>query len=178
MVEGERQAPVAGIEDDGRSGVVGALGKAFGPGQEDRRDGVVPGVPRRVGIGAQLAEEIDVERGLLASLPDGGRLERLAVFDEATGQGPARRGVPPLDEDDAAAPSAVGDLDDDIDGRQRIAKLGAGHRQDRPFAVIVGGAFGLCQTLGSSPDSVKSLRGEFPRCLEREAGEGAMNRAK
>lgn len=145
MIEGEGQAPVAGIEDDGRSGVVGAPGKALGPGQEDRRDGVEPGVPRRIGIGAQLAEELDVERSLLAGLPDGGGFERLAVLDEAAGQGPSGRGVLPFDEDDTAAPSAAVDLDDEVDGRDRIAELGARHREDRPSAAIVGACLDVCQ---------------------------------
>ncbi len=44
MVEGQRQAPIAGIEDDGGPRVVGALGLARGPGDEDRRDRVESGV--------------------------------------------------------------------------------------------------------------------------------------
>ena len=145
MIEREGQAPVAGIEDDGRSGVVGAPRKAHRPGQEDRRNGMEPGVPRRIGIGAQLAEEFDIERGLFAGLPDSRRLERFAILDEAAGQGPAGRGVLPLDEDDTAAPLAVGDLDDDVDGRERIAELVSRHREDRPSAAIVGARLGPCQ---------------------------------
>lgn len=127
MVEGERQAPVAGIEDDGRPGVVGAPGNARRPGQEDRRDGVEARVPGRVRIRSQLAEELDFERRFLAGLPDGGRFERLAVIDEASRKGPPGRGILALDEDDAEPPPAPHDLDDNVDGRERIAVLGAGH---------------------------------------------------
>jgi len=45
MVEGESERPVAGIDDDGRSGVVGPLGPARRPGQKDRRDRVEARVP-------------------------------------------------------------------------------------------------------------------------------------
>ena len=128
MVESERQAPVAGVEDDRRPGVVGAFGIALGPGHEDRRDRMETGVARRVRVCAQLAEELDVERGLLAGLADRGRLERLAVLDKTAGEGPAGRRVPPLDEDDAPSAALVHDLDDDVDGRDRVAELGAGHR--------------------------------------------------
>lgn len=127
MVEGERPRPVTGIEDDRRLRVVGAAGPAGGPGQEDRRDRVKTRVSRRVGVGAELPDELDVEGCLLASLPDRGRLERLAVIDEAAGQGPAGGRVLALDEDDAAAPAAVHDLDDDVDRRERVPVLRAGH---------------------------------------------------
>lgn len=127
MIEGQRPAAVAGIGDDGRPGVVAAPGPARGPGQEDRRDGVEARVPGRVRVGPELAEELDIERGLFAGLPDGGRLERLAVVDEAAGQRPAGRRVLPLDEDDAPAPAAVHDLDDDVHRGERVAELAAGH---------------------------------------------------
>ena len=84
-------------------------------------------VPRRVGVRAELAEELDVERGLLAGLADGRRLEGLAVFDEAAGEGPAGGRVLPFDQDDTAAP-AVHDLDDDVDRGERVPVLRAGHR--------------------------------------------------
>jgi hypothetical protein len=127
VVEGERQAPVAGIDDDRRPGVVAAAGPAFGPGHEDRRDRMEAGIARRVGIGAELAQELDLERGLLSGLPDRGGLEGFAVLDEAAGKGPAGGRVLSLDEDDARPPAAVPDLDDDIDGRDGVAELGAGH---------------------------------------------------
>ena len=128
MVEGETPRPVMGIEDDRGLGIVGPARLTPGPGQEDRRDGVEAGVPRRVGVGAELAEELDVERGLFTGLPDRRRLEGLAVIDEAAGQGPAGGRVLALDEDDAAAPPAGHDLDDDVDRGERIPVFGAGHR--------------------------------------------------
>ena len=136
MVEGERQRPVAGVEDDGRPGIVGAPGVARGPGQKDCRDRVEARVARRVGVRAELADELDVERGLLAGLADGGRLDRLAVIDEAAGQGPAGGRVLPLDEDDAAPPAAVHDLDDDVDGRERVAIRAAGHPAWSSGAIV------------------------------------------
>lgn len=127
MVEGQRPAAVPGIGDDSPPGVVGAPGAARRPGQEDRRDGVEARVAGGVRIGPELAEELDVERGLLAGLADGGRFERFAVIDEASRQGPARRGIAALDENDAPPPPPGHDLDDDVDGRERIAVLAAGH---------------------------------------------------
>jgi len=127
VVEGERPRPVAGIEDDGPAGIVGAARLARRPGHEDRRDRVEARVARGVRVGAQLAEELDRERGLFAGLAAGGRFERLAVLDEAAGEGPAVGRVPPLDEDDARPAAAAPDLDDDIDGRDGIAELRAGH---------------------------------------------------
>ena len=128
MVEGKGEASVAGIEDDGRPGVIGALGFARRPGQEDRRDRMEARVPRGVRVGAQLADELDIERGLLASLPDGGRFERFAVVDEAAGQRPAGGRVLPLDEDDAPPLAAGHDLDDDVDGGEGVPELAACHR--------------------------------------------------
>lgn len=130
MIEGQGPVPVAGIGDNGPSGVVGALGLAPRPGHEDGRDGVETGVPRRVRVGAELAQELDLERGLFTGLAAGGRLERLAVFDEPAGQGPPGRGVAALDEDDAAPPASP-DLDDDVDGRDGVSELGTGHRDPR-----------------------------------------------
>lgn len=129
MVEGQRQAPVPGIEDGGPAGVVGPARLPRGPGQEDRRDGVEAGVPGGVGIGAQLPDELDVEGRLLAGLADGGRFERFPVVDKSARQRPAGRGVPALDKNDAAALPAVHDLDDDVHRREGIAVLGAPHRR-------------------------------------------------
>ena len=127
MVEGQRQAAVPGVDDDRRPGVVGGLRLPLGPGDEDRRDGVKARVPGGVGVGPELAEEIDVERGLLAGLPDGGRLEGLAVVDEAPRQGPARRRVLALDQDDPPLLAAVPDLDDDVDRGHGVAESPARH---------------------------------------------------
>lgn len=121
MVEGQKQAPVPGIDDDRDSRVVGGLRLALGPGDEHGRDRVKARVPRGVGVGVELAEELDVERCLLAGLADGRLLERLAVIDKAAGQGPAGRRVPALDEDDAACLPAVHDFDDDVDGGHGVA---------------------------------------------------------
>jgi hypothetical protein len=128
VVEGERPRPVAGVEHDRRFRIVSSPGIARGPGQEDRRDRVEARVPRRVGIRAELAHELDIERGFLAGFADGRRLERLAVVDEAARQRPARGRVLALDEDDAPGPSAFHDLDDDVDGGEGVSELGAGHR--------------------------------------------------
>ena len=127
MVEGQPKAPVSGICDDRGPRVVGGLRLALGPGDEHGRDGVEARVASGVGVGAELAEELDVERCLLAGFPDRGRLERLAVVDEAAGQGPAGRGVLALDEDDAPPFPAVHDFDDDVDGGHGVAELGARH---------------------------------------------------
>ena len=136
MVEGERPRPVAGVEDDRPAGVVRAPGFACRPSHEDRRDRVEARVARRVRVSAHLAEELDVERGLFAGLAAGGRFERLAVLDEPAGQGPAGRRVLALDEDDARPAAAAPDLDDDIDGRDGAAELGAGHRWGASAAIV------------------------------------------
>ncbi len=75
----------------------------------------------------ELAEELDVERSLLAGLADGRLLERLAVVDETAGQGPAGRRVLALDEDDAARFPAGPDLDDDIDRGYGVPELLSSH---------------------------------------------------
>jgi hypothetical protein len=145
MVEDEGQAPVARIGDDGGLGVVGAPRIAPGPGQEDCRDRMEARVPCRVGVGAELGDEFDIEGRFLAGLADGGRLEGLAVIDEAARQGPAGRRVLPLNEDNAAPPAAVHDLDDDVDGRERIAELGVGRHEAWISGAIVGPGPDGCQ---------------------------------
>jgi hypothetical protein len=136
VVEGQGQAPVPGVEDGGPPGVVGAPRLTRSLGQKDRRDGVEPRVPGGVRVGAQLADELDLERRLLAGLPDGGRFERLAVVDEAARQRPARGRVPAFDEDDPAALPAVHDLDDDIHGRERVAVSGMSHGWSWPSGPL------------------------------------------
>jgi hypothetical protein len=75
----------------------------------------------------ELAEELDIERRLLAGFPDRGRLERLAVVDEAAGKGPAWRRILALDKDDAPSFPAVHDFDDDVNGGHGVAELRARH---------------------------------------------------
>ena len=127
MVEGQRPPAVAGVGHDRPAGVVAAAGAARGPGHEHGRDRVQAGVAGGIGVRPELAEELDLEPGLLAGFAHGGRFEGLAVVDETAGQGPAGRRIPALDEDDAPAAAAGRDLDDDVDGRDGIAELGAGH---------------------------------------------------
>ena len=127
MIESERPAPVAGIGHDGRPGVVGTPGNALGTGDEHRRDRVQARVPVRSGVGPELADELDRKGRFFAGFPDGGRFERLAVVDEAAGEGPAGGRVLPLDEDDAALPPGSHYLDDDVDRRDGIAEAGSGH---------------------------------------------------
>jgi hypothetical protein len=137
MVESQMQAPVQGVDDDRGPRVVAGLRRAFGPGDEHRRYRMLPGVSRGVRVGVELAEELDVERGLLAGFPDRGRLERLAVFDEAAGQGPPRRRVLALDENDAPPFPADHDLDDDVDGGHGIAEFLTAHLAARSVKAIV-----------------------------------------
>jgi len=127
MVEGQRQAPVPGIDDDRGPRVVGGRRRALGTGDEYRRNGMETRVASGVGVGVELAEELDVERCLLAGLADGRFLERLAVIDKAAGQGPAGRRVLALDEDDTPPFPAVHDFDDDVDGGHGVAELRARH---------------------------------------------------
>jgi len=150
MVEGQPKAPVPGIRDDRGPRIVRGLRLALAPGDEHRRNGVEPRVPRRVGVGVELAEEFDVERCLLAGLADGRLLERLAVVDETAGQGPAGGRVLALDEDDAARFPAVHDFDDDVDRRHGATELRATHSLSRlvtwPALPIVGADFSACQS--------------------------------
>jgi len=127
MVEGQRQAPVPGIDDFRGPRVVGRPRRALGTGDEYRRNGMEARVASGVGVGVELAEELDVERCLLAGLADGRFLERLAVIDKAAGQGPAGRRVLALDEDDTPPFPAVHDFDDDVDGGHGVAELRARH---------------------------------------------------
>ena len=144
MIEGERPGAVTRVGDDGRTRIVGAFRRPRGPGQEDRRDGMEARIARRIGVAAELADELDVERGLLAGLPNGGGFERFAVIDEASRQRPAGRRIPPLDEDDAADPPAGRDLDDDVDRGKGVAEPAAGH-SGAAFNAIVGGPRPACQ---------------------------------
>jgi len=137
MVESQKQVSVPGIDDDRGPRVVAGLRRAFGPGDENRRYRVQPGVARGIGVGVELAAELDVERRLLAGFPDRGRLERFAVVDEAAGQGPAGRGVLALDEDDAPPFPAVHGFDDDVDGGHGIAEFLTAHLAARSAKAIV-----------------------------------------
>jgi len=74
MIESQGKVPVPGVEDSRAPGVVGGLGRAPGPGDEHRRNGVKARVSRRLGVGVELAEELDFERCFLAGLPEGCRL--------------------------------------------------------------------------------------------------------
>lgn len=127
MVEGQAESAVAGINDGHRTGVVAGPRLAAGPGDEDRRDRVQARIAPRIGVGPELAEELDLERGLFAGFPDGRRLERFPVLHEASGKRPSGRGVPALDEDDAPTLPAVPDLDDDVDRGHGIAVFSAAH---------------------------------------------------
>jgi hypothetical protein len=127
VVEGQAEAAVAGVDDGHRPGVVAGPRLAAGPGEEDRRDRVQARVASRIGIGPELAQELDLERGLFAGFPDGRRLERFPVIHEAAGKRPAGRGIPALDENDAPSLAAVPDLDDDVDGGHGIAVFLAAH---------------------------------------------------
>ena len=127
MVKSQGPRAVLGVDDNGGPGVVAAPGRARRAGQEDGRDRVEARIAAGVGVGSELADERDLEPGLLARLPDGRGFERLAVFDEASREGPARRRIPALDENDALAPAAGPDLDDDIDRRKGISVAAAGH---------------------------------------------------
>jgi hypothetical protein len=89
-----------------------------------------------VGVGVELAEELDVERCFFAGFPDRRRLERLAVIDEAAGQGPARRGVLALDENDSPPFPAGHYFDDDIDGGHGIAELRTRHLMTRSVRLL------------------------------------------
>ncbi len=137
MVEGQMQAPVPGVDDDRGPRVVGGRRRALSPGDEHRRNGMETRVASGVGVGVELAEELDVERCLLAGLADGRRLERLAVVDEAAGQGPAGRRVLSLDEDDAPPFPAVHHFDDDVDGGDGVSEFLTAHLAARSVKAIV-----------------------------------------
>jgi hypothetical protein len=134
MVESQKQFAVPGIGDDRGPRVVGGFRLALGPGDEHRRNGVEARISSGVGVGMELAEELDVERRLLAGLADGRRLERLAVIDKAAGEGPAGRRVAALDEDNAPRLPAVHDFDDDVDGGHGVTELRARHSHSGPVS--------------------------------------------
>jgi len=137
MVEGQRQAPVPGIDDDRGPRVIGGRRRALGTGDEYRRNGMETRVASGVGVGVELAEELDVERCLLAGLADGCLLERLAVVDEAAWKGPAGRRVLAFDEDDTSPFPAVHDFDDDVDGGHGVAEFLTAHLAARLAKTIV-----------------------------------------
>jgi hypothetical protein len=137
MVESQGNIARPRVDHRRVSGVVAGLWRALGPGDKYRRYRVQPGVSRGIGVGVELAEELDVERGLFAGFPDRGRFERLTVADEAAGQSPAGRGVLALDEDDAPPMPAVHDLDDDVDSGHGVAEFLTAHLAARPVKAIV-----------------------------------------
>jgi hypothetical protein len=161
MVEGQKQAPVPGIGDDRGPRIVGGLRFALSPGDEHRRNGVKARVPRGVGIGAELAEELDVERCLLAGLADGRGLERLAVIDKAAGQGPAGRRVPALDKDDAPRLPAVHDFDDDVDGGHGVSEFLTAHLAARSAKAIV---WASSASVNEGPRRSSSSARRYVRC--------------
>jgi hypothetical protein len=113
---------------------------------------VETGVPGRVGVGAELADEADLEAGLFAGFADGGRFERLPVVHEPARQRPAMRRIPAFDQDDAPDPASRYDLDDDVDRGEGIPVLAAGHRGMTPWA-IVGAGRSSCQRLGPKAET-------------------------
>jgi len=72
----------------------------------------------------ELADELDCEGRLFFGFPDGRLLQRFAVIDEASREGPAIGRILPLDKDDAFDASLVFHLDDNVDRRDRIPVLG------------------------------------------------------
>jgi hypothetical protein len=158
VVERQRPSPVQGIEDDGPLGVVGAFGRTRRPGQKDRRDSVETGVPGRVGVSAELADEADFEAGLFAGFADGGGFERLAVIHEPARQSPAMGRVLAFDEDDAPDPPARSDLDDDVDRWKGVPVFARRHR-GQTSSAIVGAGRASCQRL--RPEAVAG--GDCPR---------------
>ena len=138
MVESQGNIARPRVDHRRVSVVVAGLRRALGPGDKYGRYRVQPGVSRGVGVGVELTDELDVERGLLAGFPDRGRFERLAAADEAAGQSPAGRGVLALDEDDAPLMPATHDLDDDVDGGHGISGFLTAHLAARSEKAIVG----------------------------------------
>ena len=55
MIESEGKTDFPPGEDRDVRGIVSGDGRAPGPGDENRGDGVLPGIPARVGIGVELA---------------------------------------------------------------------------------------------------------------------------
>ncbi len=137
MVESQGNIVRPRIDHHRVSGVVAGLRRASGLGDEHRRYRMQSRVSRGIGVSVELTEELDVERRLLAGFPDRGRLERLAVVDEAAGQSPAGRRVLALDKDDAPPLPAVHDFDDDVDGGHGVAEFLTAHLAARSVKAIV-----------------------------------------
>lgn len=192
MVEGQVKVPVPGVDDDRGPGVVSCPRRAFGPGDENGRDRVQARIASGVGVGAELIDELDVERGFFAGLADGGRFERFAVVDEAAGEGPAGRGIFPLDEHDPPSLPAVHHLDDDVDRWHGVPELLTAHRRSRAGGPIVGADLRPCQFLGphagedkgGCPERGRSRKETVPRarCLRfgtlRRGGRGPYQGGK
>lgn len=128
MVKSQRDRDGGWLKNSGLAGVVGRLRMSFGSGEEDRGDGVDAGVPPRVGISVELSEKLNHQPCLLPRLTDGRLLERFAIVNKASRQGPAMRGIFPFDEDDSPVrPGGPYNLDDNVHGRHRVPKLFSRH---------------------------------------------------
>jgi len=123
MVEGQRHVYSFRVDKADTAGVIGRSGDAGRPGDKDGRHGMKARVAPRVGVGVELAGELDLERRLLPGFPDGGRLQGLSVIDEAAGKRPAEGRVLSLDEDDLRPAPADAHLDDQVDRGHRVAGL-------------------------------------------------------
>ncbi len=78
---------------------------------------MLPGVPARIGVSVELPQEFHLQAGFLPGLPAGRVLQGLAVFHEASGQGPAPGRPAPFNQDQALVPV----FNDDVHGGHRIA---------------------------------------------------------
>lgn len=138
MVEGQRHVYLFRVDKADAAGVVGRSGDTDGPGDEHGRHGMQAGVAPWVGVGVELAGELDLERSLLSGFTNGGGLQALSVIDEAAGQGPAEGRVLSLYEDDLRpAPAPAGShLDDQVDRGHGVAGLlEDGHIRAETFYV-------------------------------------------
>jgi len=80
-------------------------------------NGVLAGIPFGRGVGVELLDQGHGQARFLGRLPHGGLPQSFALVDEATGQGPAWRGVATFHQHDLV----VGQLDDHVNGWDGIA---------------------------------------------------------
>src|SRR5271169_4096523 len=119
VVKRERRRRRIGREQSDSLGVVGGTRLAMRSSDVHHRDGLAARIAVRTRVDAEQRAQLDLERGLLAQLADGGVLDLLADVDEAAGKRPSEGKVAPLDQHDI-----VSDFGDHVSRDRRAYWLG------------------------------------------------------
>jgi len=117
MIEAERSRQIARCEEPDISGIVAGDRCPACLCGKNQGDVVLPWVTVRCRIGPELAQIADCKPGFFPGLPYRRVFQGFPVVDKSPGQGPTKRGILTLDQDDS-----VVDSYNDIDGRNGVAE--------------------------------------------------------